>query len=94
MCRHLGHQNLELNYPPNICMFYRVQSRADHQPLSCYGCPNKVIFESSLLLSSLFCRSEYLAIQPKVKELQNDLLSETFPSPNFTVLLKQKCSLP
>jgi len=93
MCRDLGHHNLERNYPPSICMFYRVQSRAECQPLSCYGCPNKVIFDFSLLLFSLFCCSEYLAIQPKVKELQNDLLGEVFPSPSFSVP-EQKRSLP
>lgn len=88
MCRHLCHQNLELNDPPSICMFCRVQSRAECHPLSYYGCPNKVIFKSSLLLSCLFCCSEYLAIQPKAKKNQRDLLRELFPAPSFPILLE------
>lgn len=61
--RYLDHQNLKLIHPPNIYMFYSIQSRAKCQHLSYYACSNKAILRplfvtiQSFLLQWIFCHS-------------------------------------
>lgn len=66
-----------------------IGSRADSQTLSSYGCPYKIISESFLSLSRVFCCNEYFAVQPEANKLKKNLLKKCSHHPAFLHLLNK-----